>query len=261
MPIIFLLVSFFSSMVGSICGIGGGVIIKPVLDATAVMSVSAISFLSGCTVLSMAVISVGKALKNSSVKINVKITTWLALGSVAGGLAGKILFQYIKEMFQSENKLGYIQAVVMVIITLGTLIYTWKKESIKTHNFESKILCFVIGIVLGVFSSFLGIGGGPINLVVLIFFFSMTTKEAAINSIYIILFSQIASLIQTLLKGTVPDINLLYLGIMVAGGVAGGMAGSLVNKKINDKTVEKLFMWLMLIIVFINIYNAYKFSL
>ena len=98
-------------------------------------------------------------------------------------------------------------------------------------------------------------------MVVLIFFFSMTTKEAAINSIYIILFSQIASLIQTLLKGTVPDINLLYLGIMVAGGVAGGMAGSIVNKKINDKTVEKLFMWLMLIIVFINIYNAYKFSL
>ena len=74
MPVIFLLVSFFSSLVGSICGIGGGVIIKPVLDATGTMSVTAISFLSGCTVLSMSVISVAKAMKNSTVKINTKIT-------------------------------------------------------------------------------------------------------------------------------------------------------------------------------------------
>lgn len=44
MPVIFLLVSFFSSLVGAICGIGGGVIIKPVLDATGTMSVTAISF-------------------------------------------------------------------------------------------------------------------------------------------------------------------------------------------------------------------------
>ncbi|MEI3183290.1 MAG: sulfite exporter TauE/SafE family protein [Lachnospiraceae bacterium] len=38
-------------------------------------------------------------------------------------------------------------------------------------------------------SSFLGIGGGPINLVVLLYFFSMDTKAAAQNSLYIILFS------------------------------------------------------------------------
>ncbi len=85
MPVIFFVVSFFSSLVGAICGIGGGVIIKPVLDAVGVMSVSAVSFLSGCTVLSMSIISVFKALKGGSAKINTKLTTWLALGSVFGG--------------------------------------------------------------------------------------------------------------------------------------------------------------------------------
>lgn len=38
----------------------GAVIIKPVLDAVGVMSVSSISFLSGCTVLAMSVVSVYK---------------------------------------------------------------------------------------------------------------------------------------------------------------------------------------------------------
>ena len=50
---IFLAVSFFASVVGAICGIGGGVLIKPLLDAFGVLSVASISSLSGCTVLSM----------------------------------------------------------------------------------------------------------------------------------------------------------------------------------------------------------------
>ena len=40
-----------ASTVGAICGIGGGVIIKPVLDAMQIMTVQQVSFLSGCTVL------------------------------------------------------------------------------------------------------------------------------------------------------------------------------------------------------------------
>lgn len=259
MPVIFLIVSFFSSLIGAICGIGGGVIIKPVLDAVGVMSVSAVSFLSGCTVLSMSVISVAKAMRGGSVKINTKLTTWLALGSVFGGITGKMLFQYIKESFQKESTLGLIQSIVMIFITVGTFVYTMKKNQIKTHNFENKLLCFAIGIVLGIFSSFLGIGGGPINLVILIFFFSMGTKEAAINSIYIILFSQIASLLQSIIRGTIPEVSLLYLGIMVLGGVCGGIAGGMANKKISEEVVDKLFMGLMGVIILINCWNAYGF--
>ena len=59
--LIIILVCFFSSVVRAICGIGGGVIIKPVLDATGVMSVTTVSFLSGCTVLSMSVVSLQKS--------------------------------------------------------------------------------------------------------------------------------------------------------------------------------------------------------
>ena len=105
-------------------------------------------------------------------------------------------------------------------------------------------------------SSFLGIGGGPINLVVLFFFFSMSTKLAAENSLYIIFFSQIASLISTIVTGSVPDFQIGVLVLMVAGGIAGGRA---INKKIDEKTVDKLFIALMVLMIVINIYNIYKF--
>ncbi len=260
MPVIFFVVSFCSSLVGAICGIGGGVIIKPVLDAVGVMSVSAVSFLSGCTVLSMSIISVFKALKGGSAKINTKLTTWLALGSVFGGIMGKMLFQHIKMAFANENVLGMIQSIVLVLMTIGTFIYTLKKSQIETKRYENKILCLVIGIILGICSSFLGIGGGPINLVILIYFFSMGTNEAALNSIYIILFSQIASLVQSIVKQTIPEVSLVFLITMVLGGVLGGMAGGIVNKKISEEKVDKLFLALMGVIIFINIYNTYVFA-
>ena len=52
------LVCFAASVIGDLCGIGGGVLAKPLLDAVGVMLVSTVSFLSGLTVLSMAAISV-----------------------------------------------------------------------------------------------------------------------------------------------------------------------------------------------------------
>ena len=89
MVLVFFAVSILSSTAGSICGIGGGVIIKPVLDALGVMSVSSISFLSGCTVLAMSVVSVYKNLRSGTARMDLKIATSLAIGAAAGGVAGK----------------------------------------------------------------------------------------------------------------------------------------------------------------------------
>ena len=144
-------------------------------------------------------------------------------------------------------------------MTLGTLIYTIKKNSVKTYQLKNALVCVCIGLVLGIMSSFLGIGGGPINLVVLFFFFSMDTKTAAENSLYIIFFSQLASFIMSLVTRTVPDVPLAMLIFMVSGGLAGGAVGRKVNKKIDEKTVDKLFIGLMVVIILMNVYNIYKF--
>ena len=55
---LFFIISFGASIIGAICGIGGGVIIKPVLDASGALLPGTINFLSGCTVLAMTCYSV-----------------------------------------------------------------------------------------------------------------------------------------------------------------------------------------------------------
>ena len=147
----------------------------------------------------------------------------------------------------------------MLVITLGTLLYTIKKNRIKTLRVKHIPVCVVIGLVLGIFSSFLGIGGGPINLVVLFYLFSMDTKTAAQNSLYIILFSQITSLLNTLITRTVPEFSGGLLVLMAVGGILGGICGRMINKQMEERLVDRLFVLLMAVIIGINIYNIYQF--
>ena len=102
---------------------------------------------------------------------------------------------------------------------------------------------------------------GPINLVVLFFFFGMDTKTAAQNSLYIILFSQAASLALTLLTRTVPEFEWATLILMVCGGIGGGMAGRRVNRRISAAAVDKLFLGLMAVIILISVFNTVRYSL
>ena len=257
MDILFFVVAFLSSIAGAICGIGGGVVIKPVLDMLQMGAPATINFLSGCTVLSMSLYSVSKALRAGDSKVEMSTGTPLALGAAAGGVVGKEMFSAVKAFFNGSPMVGGVQAIALGIITLGTLLYTINKSRIKTRSTSNKLVCLVIGLLLGIMSSFLGIGGGPINLVVLGYFFSMDTKTAAANSLYIILFSQAASLIATLLTG-VPEFRILALVLMVAGGIGGGIVGRKLNKKMDNRAVDKLFIGLMVLIVAICVYNAVR---
>ena len=256
----YLLVSFLASVIGAICGIGGGVIIKPVLDLCGLASVSTISFLSGCTVLSMSCYSVAKNLSAGESRVDMKTGTPLAIGGAVGGVLGKQMFSAVKAMFANPNTVGAVQAACLALLTIGTLIYTIYKNRIQTKQITSLWVCLVIGLALGILSSFLGIGGGPFNLVILFYFFSMDTKTAAQNSLYIILFSQVTSLLTTLLTRSVPDFQWSALLFMVAGGIGGGMVGRKLNKKIDNAAVDKLFMGLMAVIILISVYNTVRYA-
>lgn len=257
MSLVYFLVAFLSSIVGAICGIGGGVVIKPVLDLFQLGAVSTINFLSGCTVLSMSLYSVGKAMINRDSKVDMATGTPLAIGAALGGVAGKELFGLIKSMFANGEMVGGVQAIALGIITIGTLLYTVKKSQIHTIQIKNRLFCTVVGLLLGIMSSFLGIGGGPINLVVLGYLFSMDSKTAAANSLYIILFSQLASFVSTLITG-LPAFDPLVLALMVAGGIGGGIVGRTLNKRMDNRAVDKLFICLMSLIIAICVFNTWK---
>lgn len=258
--ILFFIICFLASIVGAICGIGGGVIIKPLLDAFGIYDVTTISFLSGCTVLSMTTYSVIQSKRSGKAAVENSTILPLAIGAAIGGLIGKAVFSYIKSLSADPERVGLVQAVCLLIVTIATLVYTLAKKHIATLQVKGALIKCVIGCLLGVMSSFLGIGGGPINLVVLFFFFSMSTKAAAENSLYIIFFSQVASLISTIVTASVPVFELMILLLMVSGGILGGICGRSINKKMKEKTVDYLFIALMVVMILINIYNIIQFA-
>ncbi len=93
-------------------------------------------------------------------------------------------------------------------------------------------------------------------MALLFFCFSMEAKEAAKNSIFIIMLSQIASLFSALAQGNVPGFSWPQLVLMALGGVGGALLGAELAKRMDNKAVEKLLLALMLVIILINVYNV-----
>ena len=122
------------------------------------------------------------------------------------------------------------------------------------------IIVFAVCLAASVIGGICGIGGGRINLAVLYYFFSMDTKKASANSLYIILCSQSASFLTTLINGTVSDFSWSLLLMTVPAGVLGGLIGSRINKKISAAAADRLFYGLLLVIAGICAYNAWAFS-
>ena len=135
--IAYFIISMLASVAGAICGIGGGVIIKPTLDLFHLDSVSTISFLSGCTVLGMTCYSVGKSMIARDSQVNLRTGTPLAIGAAVGGIVGKQLFTMVGGLFPDPNTVGAVQASALAVITLGTLIYTIFKARIPTLKVNS----------------------------------------------------------------------------------------------------------------------------
>ena len=105
MDILYFVVAFLSSIVGAICGIGGGVVIKPVLDMLQMGAPATINFLSGCTVLSMSLYSVSKALRSGDSNVEMSTGTPLAMGAAVC----KEMFSAVKAFFNGSPTVVFRQ--------------------------------------------------------------------------------------------------------------------------------------------------------
>lgn len=247
-------VALCACVIGSICGMGGGVIIKPVLDASGLLPLDQINFFSSCTVLGMSLWSVVKSLTGGESRIDLHISTPLAIGAAIGGLVGKKLFSAVTALFASNAIAGGVQAALLLTATFLTLLYTLYRDQITRPPIHAPLACVVIGLCLGMLGTFLGIGGGPFNMAVLYYFFSMSTKTAAQNSLYIILFSQLVGFGTMIVGGSGSWFSAVTL-IMVLGGITGSEVGRRVNRRLSEQQASRLFLVAMLLVMAISTYN------
>lgn len=251
MEIILFIVALGATTVGSISGVGGGVIIKPIMDALMDVGASATSFMSSCIMLFMSAVSIYRGRKDD-IDINIPISLALGIGAGIGGIIGKALFDFI------PSNHALIQSTILFILNIMIYFYIKFKALLKPMNVTSYPISGVIGCGLGTVSAFLGIGGGPINIAVLYIFYASTPKITAKRSIFIIFISQVSSIGTTFISGIPANINYIALVLMIIGGCSGAIIGGKISNKLTETQVDDLFTDVLVAVIILNAYNMGK---
>lgn len=253
--LVYSIVIFIACTVGAIVGIGGGVIIKPVLDFMGYHSVEVVGFISTCAVFAMSISSSVKHI-TAKTKFDKKIVLLVSIGSIFGGIIGNEIFDFAFDKFNT-NIIKGIQAVIIAAFIIFVIIYV-NSKNVKSLKITNPMLILLTGLILGLLSAFLGIGGGPINTAFLVLLFSFTVKESAVYSVAIIFFSQLSQLVTIFINNRFEPYK-AYLPIVLfamAVSVIGGFIGSKLNKKLGNKTITVIFSVVLSIVAVINIFNA-----
>ncbi|MFW3589342.1 sulfite exporter TauE/SafE family protein [Vagococcus fluvialis] len=253
--IIYFIVIVFANTIGAISGMGGGVLIKPIFDLLHVHSVAAVSFYSSVAVLTMSVVSTSKQLQNG-IQIKWPFAIQVSLGAVVGGLLGNIVFEKILALFPAGREVQLVQ-IVLTIITL-VFSYLYSKKIWENFNYQSPVLTLGSGLLLGFLASLLGIGGGPINVALLMLLFNIPIKQATVYSIITIFFSQLTKVITIFVTVDMSryDMNMLYY--IIPAAILGGFLGSFVSGKVTDERVNQVYQWVIILVLIINIYNGWQ---
>ena len=243
MGIILFIIALLATTLGSLAGLGGGIIIKPILDMFN-MNVLLVGILSSLTVLSMAMVSSIKHIHAKRVSLKI---LYLAIGALFGGFIGNYL---LLNMSKDPIGLQTIQSTALVVVLVLILILMRLKKYLKKFHVHNKVIIVGVGLLLGIVSSFLGIGGGPLNMIVLYVMFGLDAKDSAASSVFIIMFAQV-----TKLFFLDAAFDLSYLYFMIPGGIMGGFVGAFYNKKVSDKDVTIIFNTMIVAMILVNLYN------
>lgn len=184
-------IAFFGAFIGGITGLGGGMLIKPMLGSMLGMAVNAISlyvskFISTTVVFSMSIKST-TIYRKTGFEYSMKIFKFLAIGLVTGILSVNL----IKTPDGALEVL--LQGILYFLVFLSVLLRD-KYPRLHFHDKPFAIVC--VGFVIGFLSAFFGIGGGAIKVPFFLIFFAMTMKEAAIYSFLAALVTEPVKLIQ-----------------------------------------------------------------
>lgn len=248
---IHLIVTFMATTIGAIIGIGGGVIIKPVLSFIALNDISSITMLSTFTVLAMSVISTSKYLQ-SKVRLEGIITRNIVLGSIIGGMLGGQLFRVITEGFD-KSVIQIIQSIIFIVMLTFVLYYVTNKSKFKRYKIDNGWFCLILGVVLGANAAFLGVGGGPLNVAMFTIFFSFDMKKAAVHSLVIKMFSQLSKILMIAATTGFASYDLDMLLYMIPAAVAGGFVGASLSRRVSERFTTNLFIVVVSMTVLVNI--------
>ncbi len=250
--IVYFLIAFGATIVGVIAGLGGGVIIKPLMHTFTTLPLDNINILSSITVFTMTSTTlIIRKLRNNMYEVD--NLNYIIFGSIIGGVVGNKIFDISKNVVEDMGTLEKIQIILLVILLLVAL---FKRVFSRIPEFKrSKSNFFIIGLFLATIGSFLGIGGGPINVALLMIFFKLDIKTSVFISIIMIFFSQLSNLISYAFTNAYFTNDLTPLLTMLPAAIIGGLIGGKISKSFNLNQTIVFFNVVTTCLIILNIYN------
>jgi len=235
-PLWLIPLGFAAGILGSMIGLGGGIIVVPVLTffgfpPTLSASNSLFAAFSN---------AVGSTVSYSRQK-RINYSLGLKLGLLC--IPGTILGAYI-----SSDVTSGIFKMLFGLVLISSAVYIFLRKKIETK--EKKLTKFMIIFVIassffaGIISSFFGIGGGIIFVPLMVVGIGMTMKNAAPTSQFVLLFASMSGIITHSILGH-PDF--LQAGLLSVGAFGGGIIGARLSLDIKEKSLQILVSTIIII--------------
>ncbi|MCA9811266.1 MAG: sulfite exporter TauE/SafE family protein [Nitrosarchaeum sp.] len=220
---------FVAGVLGSMIGLGGGIIVVPVLtffgfSPTLAASNSLFAAFSN---------AVASTISYSKQK---RIDYYLGLKLGLLTIPGTVLGAYVS----SDVAPGIFKILFgLILICSAAYIFLRKKIETKDKDVNTKTMIFSISasFFAGIISSFFGIGGGIIFVPLMVVGMGMAMKKAAPTSQFILLFASLSGVIVHSFLGH-PDF--LQAGFLASGSFVGGLVGARLSMEIRERFLQIL---------------------
>lgn len=226
---------FIAGLLGSIIGLGGGIIIVPVLTFLGIPPTIAASN-SLFAVFSNAVASSLSYAKQKRIEYSIGIK--FGLLSIPGSILGA---------FISAEITPVLFKILFGFILISASVYIFSKRKIESKGYtQSKqvmVLAFGASFFAGIISGLFGVGGGIIFVPVMVILMGMLMKNAAPTSQFILLFAASAGLITHIFLGHPEYAQALFLAV---GAFVGGLVGARLSLEIKESGLKILIMIVMI---------------
>ena len=227
---------FAAGILGSMIGLGGGIIIVPVLTFLGFSPTAAASN-SLFAALGNAAASVISYSRQKRVEFSLGVK--LGLLSVPGTVLGAFI--------SSDVTPGIFQMLFgLVLIASAAYIFLRRKLQSKEKKLPMQMIIFAVGasFFAGIISSFFGIGGGIVFVPLMVVGMGMAMKRAAPTSQLVLLFASLSGVITHSLLGH-PDFT--QAGFLAIGSFAGGLVGARLSVEIKERYLQILVSAVILI--------------
>jgi len=220
---------FAAGVLGSMIGLGGGIIVVPILTFFGFSPTLAASN----SLFAAFTNAVASTISYSRQK-RIEYSLGLKLGLLT--IPGTVLGAYISSDVTPE-----IFKILFGFVLIASAVYIFLRKKIESRekNLSKQMMIFAVGasFFAGIISAFFGIGGGIIFVPLMVVGMGMAMKKAAPTSQLILLFASLSGVIVHTILG---HSDFLQAGLLGAGSFAGGLVGARLSVEINERFLQIL---------------------